>query len=325
MKISCSTTASFSGGRVDQNIAHNNHCTGLWTDSNPAQTNNVVTQPCASGDNWFTRNYCFANDRNGIQSEIIERGLVCGNLLVGNGGDGLKIPSNPGQRIWHNTFVGNGWSPLNVTSYVDGTSGKWWTDVPQASSWQQVVCWVDSRYSTWSHTNPPVAGPYSGVTLSPAPGDIRNNIFFDTNPSAVSGTRTLRAANQNATYSKAGTAIIGAQDYNAYFRATANSPTNLISYVASGTTSQTVYTTLANFIAGLGAGREANGVEGNGVGIGTIFTNSTLGDYSVVASSTADRNGAALPQDVADALSKTNATQYKIGADVTGLLVSAFI
>lgn len=319
-------TGAFAGGKFDQNIVHDNNANGLWFDLAVA---NVATQPAGMTDVVVSRNIVLNNDTTGIEIELSDRASVVGNVVVGNGRDGIKLSSCPGVRVWHNTVYDNGWS-----GPTQGTGGKWWSDT--SFGWEELVHWVDSRYINnsagvvpWAHVNPPTGGPFSGVTLSPAPGDVRNNLFISTNRSGNASTRLLSAKNQSTVSTQRidATQIIGAQDFNGYFRINGSGqPSTLIRY-ENATAASVNYASLTAFKTA-NPGREAGlNVFADGVAVGTILNNVAGGDYAptpTASGGVADALGAALPADVAALLGKTNATSYKIGADTSGLLVPAF-
>ncbi len=86
------------GRTTDVQVTHSrfshNHANGLWFDESSYRIQ-------------VTRSRMRDNRGHGLSLEISGHALVAGNVIVGNGGNGVKINDTDNVELWNNTFVGN--------------------------------------------------------------------------------------------------------------------------------------------------------------------------------------------------------------------------
>lgn len=82
---------------IRSNAFVDNIGTGWWCDL--GCTDAVVVNNVARG-----------NAVHGLYYEVSSTALIASNLVLDNGGKGLKISSSENVSVYHNTFVGNGWA-----------------------------------------------------------------------------------------------------------------------------------------------------------------------------------------------------------------------
>ncbi len=80
--------------RVTNSRFSHNHANGLWFDESSYRIQVIHSR-------------MKDNSGHGISVEISGHALIAGNLIVSNGGNGIKINDTDNVELWNNTFVGN--------------------------------------------------------------------------------------------------------------------------------------------------------------------------------------------------------------------------
>jgi hypothetical protein len=80
--------------RVTNSRFSHNHANGLWFDESSYRIQVI-------------RSRMRDNSGHGISVEISGHALIAGNVIAGNGGNGIKINDTDSVDLWNNTFVGN--------------------------------------------------------------------------------------------------------------------------------------------------------------------------------------------------------------------------
>jgi trimeric autotransporter adhesin len=199
---------------VRNSVFRDNAGTGLWFDESVY-------------DIRVTGSQMLNNDKHGVSLEISAKGLFADNLVMNNGGDGVKLNNISDVRMWNNTFSGNV-QTLRIAQddrrHGDGSPG------------------VDPRYP-----NDP------NMTWVMGPVELRNNVFA----AAGGGAQCLVCA---VGYATAAEMRIDA-DNDVYHRSSTSSPRHVVRW-SSGRSSDDWFTSLNEFQSR--TGQERSGVEVSG-------------------------------------------------------------
>jgi hypothetical protein len=86
------------GRTTDVKVTHSrfsrNHANGLWFDESSYRIQVIHSR-------------MRDNSGHGISVEISGHAVIAGNVIAGNGGNGIKINDTDNVELWNNTFVGN--------------------------------------------------------------------------------------------------------------------------------------------------------------------------------------------------------------------------
>ncbi len=92
------------------NDFHDNSANGLWFDQ-------------VSADQTIVSNQVLHNTGHGIAVEVSGHTILAGNVVAGNGRDGLKLSGANDVEVWNNTVVDNGWAQIGVYEDPRHTTG----------------------------------------------------------------------------------------------------------------------------------------------------------------------------------------------------------
>lgn len=295
-------------GVIVDNLFEHNASNGLWCDQGCGATN--------PSNAWFTiaRNVFDNNDGKGLFYEVSRHAVIASNVAHDNGETGIASFGTRSVRIWNNTAVDNNQSSANYVANISVVDDNrcFSNDTLPGGKTCTAANGVDPLASgNWDDCEPSSVGPLAN-TCNAVDVTLMNNIISG---SGTAARPLLNVSIPAKTY--AASLAVTSNDYQAYYRSSAGSPANLVTWQTTAST-VSAYTTLAAFKAGV-AGREANGVERSGGSTHPFFVNYAAKNFTQnTGNSDVWGRGATLPSEVLKAVTwpATNAPQpsKRIGA-----------